>query len=181
MVDFYLCNAKQRTSKETILTTMMTTMATLHHTTNRKLLLWMMTYKDPQQRTSSPSSIPSLVDWRKEKQNETDKIILGMASRHLIVCVCVYYICSSCFLCFSFFVLVSGVWFVCCCVPSRSSRLCSSRGLFLVSILFRNPFPPHHVSFALQLTFFFFVHGRMPYVLHIRACVYVCVCKSTCV
>lgn len=85
----------------------------------------MMTYKDPQQRKSSPSSIPSLVDWRKEKQNETDKIILGMASRHLIVCV--YYICSICFLCFSFSRLGFGglVRMLLCTTPLFSRVLVS--------------------------------------------------------
>lgn len=70
-----------RASRKTTLTTMMTTTASPPATQLRKTLVLALHFH----------SITS--DGSKEKQNENDKIVLGMASRHFIVCysICLFY------------------------------------------------------------------------------------------
>lgn len=129
---------------------------------------------------SSPPFVPALVEWRKEKQNETDKIVLGVSTFDFILFHLppLFFSYSPSFfsVCFPLFELhpsAFGRWF--------------SLGLLLVSILFRHPISPHHVSLALNWLLLLLRTCSHAYVVcSVHPCVYGCMyegaraCVCTC-
>lgn len=135
----------------------MTTMDTLHHTIRTKLSLSLPQCK------SSPSFIPSLVEWRKEKQNENDKNCLrnGVSTFDCVMCII-----PLAFFAFRFLHLFSGSLCMFSILPSLGFSVVLSPFFcshflacfrlvccFSIQDRFAIYIAPHHVSFALNWLF----------------------------